>query len=191
MNAKLPTDRMPEAEVALRLAFHLLEHPASAGKASVALDGAQIRVHGKQVFPVEAFLQELGWKQVTQAGKNPWQGTYQLDDSRLVVHASSGVGDVVARVGRVRVRAECKKGPLIRKPGSQEYPVLHEAIGQVITVESVAQDDVLAVAVPFTNRFSDLASRWRNTPLVIKAGIRLVLVGRDGAVDGLALPDAP
>ena len=189
MNAALPIDRMPEAEVALRLAFHLLEHPASAGEASVALDGAQIRVHGKQVFPIESFLEESGWEQVAQAGRNPWQGTYERDGAKLVVHASAGVGDVVARVGQSRIRAECKKGPLVRKAGSKEYPALHEAIGQVLTVDSVEPGDVLAVAVPLTDRFSDLVTRWRLAPLVVASGIRLLMVGRDGTVDGLSPTD--
>lgn len=189
MTTPLPADRMPEAEVALRLAFHLLAHPQSGGEASVALDGAQIRVHGRQVFPIEAFLDDVGWKQVSQVGRNPWQGDYERNGSRLTVHASSGMGDVVARVGHFRIRAECKKGPLIHKPGSKEYPALHEAIGQVLTVESVEPDDVLAVAVPLTDRFSNLVTRWRAAPLVVRSGIRLVMVGRDGSVDGLGLPD--
>ena len=40
-------DRMPEAEVALRFAFHLLDLSGSHGVADAhgAIDGAQIRVH--------------------------------------------------------------------------------------------------------------------------------------------------
>lgn len=188
MKAPLPDDRMPEAEVALRLAFYLLAHPQSAGEVSVALDGAQIRVHGRQIFPIEAFLDDVGWRQVAQVGRNAWQGIYERDGSRLTVHASSGVGDVVAQIGPTRVRTECKKGPLIHKPGSREYPALHEAIGQVLTVDNVEPNDVLAVAVPLTDRFASLVTRWREAPLVITSGIQLVMVGRDGSVDGLNLP---
>ena len=183
----LPQDRMPEAEVSLRLAFHLLDHPASAGEASVALDGAQVRVHGKQVFAVEGFLADQGWKQTSQEGRNPWQGAYERNGAKLIVHASSGVGDVVTHVGNHRILAECKKGPLIHKPGSQERPVLHEAIGQLLTIESLQPNDVLAAAVPLTEPFATLVSRWRLAPLLIESGIRLVMVGRDGSIDGLTL----
>jgi hypothetical protein len=40
----LPEDRMPEAEVALRLAEFILSLPGSGAMASVAIDGASIRV---------------------------------------------------------------------------------------------------------------------------------------------------
>lgn len=187
MTVSLPPDQMPEAEVALRLAFHLLEHPASSDEASVALDGAQIRVQRRQVFPIRPFLFDLGWKQVAQSGKNQWQGEYERKGSRLVLHSSPGVGDVVAHVGQARIRAECKKGPLIYKPGGKEYPALHEALGQALTVDSVEPGDVLAVAVPLTDRFSRLIARWRTAPLVVRSEIRLVMVGRDGSVHGLEL----
>lgn len=59
MDYHLPEDRMPEAEVSLRLAFYLLALPDCHGTAEVAIDGAQIRVHGEQVFPIAAFLREL------------------------------------------------------------------------------------------------------------------------------------
>jgi hypothetical protein len=187
MSCSLPQDRMPEAEVSLRLAFHLLAMPASEGTAEVALDGAQIRVHGSQVFPIVTFLQDLGWGQTEQAGKNPWQGWYERNGQRVWIHALSGVGDVVATVGAKRFRAECKGGPLVKRPGSQEYPKLRGALGQIITVEEVEANDVLAVAVPYTPRFQRLADRWRVAPLIVRAGIEIVLVGRDGRVEGLHL----
>ena len=54
---------MPEAEVTLRLAFHLLALPNSSKTATVAIDGAQIRVHGDSVFPIDEFLEDEGWHQ--------------------------------------------------------------------------------------------------------------------------------
>lgn len=39
-----PTDRMPEAEVALRLVFYLLERREAVGHAEVAIDGASAKV---------------------------------------------------------------------------------------------------------------------------------------------------
>ena len=59
---------MPEAEVSLRLAFHLLGLPGSEGVARVAIDGAQVKVGRDRIFPIAAFLAETGWTQVRQRG---------------------------------------------------------------------------------------------------------------------------
>ena len=187
MSHALPEDRMPEAEVALRLAFHLLASPSSQGTASVAIDGAQIRVHGSEVFPIESFLRDRGWKQIGQEGKNDWQGSYEKGEHRLVIQARSGEGDVRAQIGSRRVRAECKGGPRIAKPGSREYPILHGALGQAITAKAVKDGDVLVVAVPGTDRFRTLADRWCDRRLLAQSGIQIVLVSRKGRVDGLLL----
>ncbi|HYH23379.1 MAG TPA: hypothetical protein VD995_32590 [Azospirillum sp.] len=183
----LPTDRMPEAEVALRLAFHLLDQPGSGGHAEVAVDGAMVRVAGRDIFPLAAFLAATSWQQVERSPNagNAWQGRYRRGNHALTVHARSGVGDVVARVGTRRIRAECKGGPLVPRKGSPEYPILQKGIGQVVTIEGVAPEDLIVVAVPATPRFATLRERWRDRPLFAATAIRIVLVGRDGRVDGL------
>ncbi len=185
---QLPVDRMSEAEVALRLAFHLLGLHGSSGEALVAIDGAQVVAHGAEVFPLADFLRTEGWSQVQQSGKNSWQGIYEKSATRIDVRSQSGVGDVVCTVLGRRYRAECKKGPLLKKKGSPEYPLIREALGQLLTVEAVRDDDVLMVAVPRTDQFDSLASAWRDRPLIRKTGIKLVLVGRDGSVAGLDGP---
>ena len=129
----------------------------------------------------------MGWHQVEQSGKNDWQGWYERHGQRLRVHSRSGVGDVVAQVGARRVRVECKGGPLIKRPGSQEYPSLRGALGQIMTVDAVEKGDVLAVAVPLTPQFRRLADRWRKAPLVVHSGVQIVLVDRDGIIEGLSL----
>lgn len=182
---ELPEDRMPEAEVSLRLAFYLLNHPKSNGNAIVAIDGAQIRVHGENVFPISNFLETNGWKMEKQKGKNQWQGQYKNSDKTLVVSAQSGVGDVVATIGTRRIRAESKQGPLILKKGSPEYPLMREAIGQLMTIEEVGPDDCLIVAVPLTKKFRSLSNQWRERPLMKASEITFALVGRNGTVGGL------
>jgi len=146
---------MPEAEVTLRLAFYLLALPDSQDVAEVAIDGAQVRVHRAEVFPIAAFLLDMGWKQVRQMGKNDWQGWYERGGQRLKIQARPGMGDVVVTVGAKRVRAECKGGPLVKKPGSREYPILRGALGQVITVEQVDANDIPIVAVPHSPGFAN------------------------------------
>ena len=183
----LPKNRMPEAEVSLRLAFYLLALPGSDGVARVAIDGAQVKVGKRRVFPIEGFLRGMGWEQAEPIGHKDWQGRYVKGGQTLIIHSRPGVGDVVVRVGAKRIRAECKSGPLVKKPGSREYRKLREALGQAITVDHVDPDDVLMVAIPRTDAFSKLAERWRSAPLVVGAGIQIVLVGRDGKVEGIEL----
>ncbi len=185
MTVLLPEDRMPEAEVALRLAFYLLKRSDSHGSAEVAIDGAMVRIGDNEIFPIEAFMTHEGWEQTDQLGRNAWQGSYEKGGSRLAIHARSGVGDVVALVGSERIRAECKGGPLIEKPGSPEYPRLRETLGQLLTVERVEAGDVMVAAVPRTDRFLRLARNWQSRPLLARSGIRIVLVGRNGIIEGL------
>lgn len=112
-------------------------------------------------------------------------GRYQKLEQSLLVTAQSGTGDVVANIGTRRVRAESKKGNLFRKKGSPEYPLLREAIGQLMTIEQVETNDALVVAVPLSDGFRNLATRWRSCPLIEGADIHFALVGRDGSVEGL------
>ena len=72
-----------------------------------------------------------------------------------------------------------------------EYPLLREALGQLLTGEEVGEDDVLVAAVPKAATFSRLAGEWGHRPLMQRVGIRIVLVGRDGAVEGLEFPLGP
>ena len=81
---------MPEAEVSLRLAFHLLQHKESDGEASAAIDGAQVRVGQREIFPIEQFLAEHGWTQESQSGRNTWQGSYRRDGRHLIERGQPG-----------------------------------------------------------------------------------------------------
>ena len=187
MTITLPQDRMPEAEVSLLLAFYLLNQPHSRGVAEVAIDGAQVRVGENEIFPITSFLSDFGWTQVDQQGQNDWQGLYEKDETRLRIHATPGVGDVVTTVGTTRVRAESKGGPLVRRPGGRELPILRGALGQLLTVEQVEDGDVMVAAVPYSPKFKSLADDWRYRPLVADSQIEIVLVNRDdGNVEGLA-----
>jgi hypothetical protein len=184
----LPYDRMPEAEVALRLAEFILSLPGSGAMASVAIDGASIKVGDAVIFNIGRFMAATGWEQTKEprVGRNAWTGTYQRADKTIRVHSRPGEGDVVATIDGRRIVAECKKGPLIRKPGSPEYPLLTTALGQALLFH-VAADDIVVAAVPDTPVFRQLAEAWRSRPLVRRAGIRIALVARDGAVSGLDL----
>jgi hypothetical protein len=56
-----------------------------------------------------------------------------------------------------------------------------------MTVNAVEEGDVLSVAVPLTPQFRRLADKWRKSPLVMRSGVQIVLVGREGTVEGLHL----
>ena len=74
----LPSDRMPEAEVALRLAAFLLSLPRSGSIASVAIDRASLTVRNLIVLDIGRFMTGAGWEQVKQpqVSRNTWTGTY-------------------------------------------------------------------------------------------------------------------
>ncbi|MFC4173721.1 hypothetical protein ACFOYU_16935 [Microvirga sp. GCM10011540] len=184
----LSADRMPEAEVALRLAEFILSLSGSGAMASVAIDGASIKVGDAVIFDIGRFMAGTGWEQIKepQVGRNAWTGSYRRGNKTIRVHSRPGEGDVVATVDGRRIVAECKKGPLIRKPGSPEYPLLTAALGQALLFE-VSADDIVVAAVPDTPVFRKLAETWRSRPLVRRAGIRIALVACDGAVSGLDL----
>jgi len=68
------------------------------------------------------------------------------------------------------------------------YPLVY---GTVVapdgTTRHLAAEDIVVAAVPDTPVFHTLAESWRTRPLVKRAGIRIALVTRDGAVSGLSL----
>jgi hypothetical protein len=185
----LPYDRMPEAEVALRLAEYLSEQPGFGGHVEAAIDGAQVRVGGSDVFNIVGYLAQQGWTvdRPSTTSRNAWATFYRRGDATLEVHSRSGGGDVVATIFGHRVIAECKKGPLVKRPGSPEYPLLTTALGQALLFEAGA-DDVIVAAVPDTPTFRRLAEAWRLRPRVAQSGIQIALVARTGLVSGLLLP---
>ena len=177
---------MAEAEVSLRLAFFLLDEDLVSSEVAVAIDGAQIRTQDLVHFPILDFLKTFGCENSQSDGS--WQGSYvwRTGSGRIRIHSSPGQGDVVARLRSGHtLRVECKKGPLMRSESSQEYPLMREALGQLLTISSVATDDILAIAVPKSPKFQELAARWRRAPLIERFGIRILTVDRNNRVEGL------
>lgn len=62
---------------------------------------------------------------------------------------------------------------------------MREALGQLLTLEQVPENVVLAIAVPHGDRFIKLAERWRKAPLIVRCGILIVTVACDGSGHGL------
>ena len=184
----LQADRMSEAEVAVHLAAFILSLPHSGAMASVAIDGASMKVGDAIVFDIGRFMAGTGWEQIKepQFGRSARTGTYRRNDKTIRVHSRPSEGDVVATIDGRRIIARCRKGTLVRKPGSSEYALLTAALGQALLFE-VSAGDIVVAAVPDTPVFRKLAEIWRSRPLVRRAGIRIALVARDGTVSGLDL----
>lgn len=182
----LQADRMSEAEVAVRLAAFILSLPHSGAMASVAIDGASMKVGDAIVFDIGRFMAGTGWEQIKepQFGRSARTGTYRRNDKTIRVHSRPSEGDVVATIDGRRIIARCRKGTLVRKPGSSEYALLTAALGQALLFE-VSAGDIVVAAVPDTPAFRRLAEVWRERPLIKKAGIRIALVARNGTVAGL------
>jgi hypothetical protein len=184
----MSTQRMPEAEVSLRMAFFLLRSGLTNAPIRVAIDGAQVKTAGAMHFDIDDFLARFGCSQVKASAT--WRALYHHAPTAgvLEIHATPGEGDVVAVLcdGRT-LRVESKKGPLGRAKGSREYPLLREALGQLVTIPEVTESDVLVVAVPHSTKFAELAARWRQAPLVRRAQIQIVTVDRHDQVHGLVL----
>ncbi len=177
---------MPEAEVSIRLAFWLLDNQLVTGTVEVALDGAQVRVGDTVHFEIHGFMASHGWYKasVGSAWQCDWSSSAEAGTIRI--HSSPGRGDVVARLkSGMTLRVESKKGPLTSSRSSPEYPLLREALGQLLTVAEATDDDLLGVAVPHTKKFQSLAERWRIAPLISRLGILILTVDQSGRVHGL------
>ncbi|EGR2435111.1 hypothetical protein AWJ09_12795 [Vibrio cholerae] len=182
----LPKDRMSEAEVTLRLAMYLIKSSYTNDDVICAIDGAQVKVGSTIIFPIVEFLNAEGWIGLEQDEK--WQSKFINEEfsQGIIIHSASGEGDLVSNLTNgYTLRVESKKGPMVSKPGSKEYPLIREAIGQLMTVEYANEDDILAVAVPESPKFLDLARQWRDRPLMKHAGIHIITVNRNNRITGL------
>ncbi|WP_292466363.1 hypothetical protein [Methanolobus sp.] len=129
---------MPEAEVSLNLALYLILNDFVTSNVMVAIDGAQIKTGNNIHFPIEEFMAKKNCKMIKK--QNDWRGTYRVDNAayNIEVHSTPGKGDVVAKlISGVDLRVESKKGPLTNSKSSKEYPLIREAIGQLILLENI------------------------------------------------------
>jgi hypothetical protein len=151
---------MTEAEVSLRVAFYYLENNLVISDVQVAIDGAQIKTANMVHFDIAKFLKDQGWNQ--NAGTQGWQGTYSKAgiSNKLVIHSNPGMGDVIVNLNNGNIlRVESKKGTLTRSRSSAEYRLLHEAIGQLMTIDKISDKDIFAVAVPNSDKMVQLITR--------------------------------
>lgn len=173
---------MTEAEVILRLALHYIKNDLTEEHVTVSIDGAHIKKRNTVHFDIFAFLQNVGLNKV-DTEKERWQGEYALEgfDSHVIISSTPGIGDVnIKLVDGKTIYAECKKGKNDKR--GQEYPLMREAIGQLMTGCDFTKNVIPVVGVPYTDKSRELAERWSALTQIKNLGIKFVLVNGDGSI---------
>jgi hypothetical protein len=188
-NNHRPTEAnlMPEAEVALRLAFWLLDRSDQKAHADIAIDGAHVRIATYQqaghrieeriVFDIRSFL--AANRCHPESLKDQWRGSYSRNGQSLTIKSICGFDVQVSCDGK-DIKAECKGGPLKSVKGRGAATSFASAIGQVIVSGSSAQSEELWVAVPDSPAFEKAGTRINMSRAFASTGIRIALVGRSG-----------
>lgn len=173
---------MTEPEVSLRLAIYYLKNHLTSRDVMVSIDGAHIKTGNTVHFDIEGFLKEnLCVKMDGDFGR--WQGVWHLEGQKtnMILNAVPGNGDVqVVLPDGKTLFVESKKGG--RGKSSQEYRLMREAIGQLMTSRFVSESTIPAVAVPYAKKSLELAERWSKLEQIQRAGIRFLLVQEDGNI---------
>jgi hypothetical protein len=140
MNMTFKEDRMPEAEVTLRLAFRLMSAEGSGQDVKIAIDGACVQIKDVTIFEIAEFLQESGWRKISQSGKNPWQGQYRHEQCAHLLQIQPKAGPDIRLQWRGKVlRVESKGGTFDDK--GRHRAIVAAGIGQVLTLKDIPQRD--------------------------------------------------
>lgn len=174
---------MQEAEVSLRIALYFIRNKFTHKDVTVSLDGAHIKTGDTIHFNIFSFLRDQDCKKIS-GPVDSWQGIYEVAGCapRIVISSTPGVGDVnVYTVGGDHLFIECKKG----KEGNRsnnEYPLMREAIGQLMTGCQTTDNMVPVVAVPYTSKSHELANKWSQLKQIQSIGIKFMLVHPTGNI---------
>ena len=175
---------MQEAEVSLRVALYYITNHLTYTDVKVSLDGAHIKTGNTIHFDIYDFLAANDCKKVNGV-VDSWQGIYEVDGYRpkIIISSTPGIGDVniTAADGKL-LYVESKKGKEKNRSNS-EYPLMREAIGQLMTGCQLSENVVPVVAVPYTEKSHELAHRWSQLKQIQMVGIRFMLVREDGKVE--------
>jgi hypothetical protein len=205
--AWLGSTKMTQTEVSLRLARFLIVSKLAAGDVTVSLGANELTRRDAPKFPVERFLLDRGFVRPLRLEED-WSGEYLLaatrDDEtapRLILGSERDAADVITTVRPFAARSEiaeplhpppvsrlivhCSSGVLVETRSPAEHKWLRGSIGRSVTYEKASPTDILAVAAPRSDRFRELANRWRGTDGMLRTGCLILLVDRAGSVDGL------
>lgn len=173
---------MTEAEVVLRLAIHYIKNRLTKENITVSIDGAHIKTGNTMHFDIFSFLKDNGFQKLDNEPER-WQGEYSLvgSECHVIISSTPGIGDVnVKLVDGGIVYAECKKGKNDKR--GQEYPLMREAIGQLMTGCDFTDGVIPMVAVPCTDKSKELAERWSKLTQIKNLGIKFALICEEGNV---------
>uniref|UniRef100_N2BDL3 Uncharacterized protein n=1 Tax=Eubacterium plexicaudatum ASF492 TaxID=1235802 RepID=N2BDL3_9FIRM len=173
---------MTEPEVSLYLAIYHIKNHLTDQDIKVSIDGAHIKTGNIVHFDIEKFFREHHF--VKKDGDfDRWQGRYCIEgqSADIILESVPGYGDVqiILQDGKTLL-VESKKSK--EGKGSQEYPLMREAIGQLMTSCLINENTIPAVAIPYTKKSLELAERWSQLEQIRKVGIRFILVQENGDI---------
>lgn len=174
---------MQEAEVSLSVALYYIARGLTREDVRVSLDGAHIKTGDTIHFDIYGFLASHNCQKVSGV-IDSWQGTYEVEgyEQKLLISSTPGVGDVnITTVDGKHLYVESKKGKEKNRSNSQ-YPLMREAIGQLMTGCQLDENVVPVVAVPYSEKSYELACRWSQLKQIHLVGIRFMLVHENGSV---------
>ena len=173
---------MQEAEVSLLIALYYIKQNQTDCNVTVSIDGAHIKTGNTVHFDIWGFIEQHGMKK-TDGDMIRWQGEYSVNgyNQRIMISSVPGIGDVNIQLKDGReLYIESKKGK-DNKQG-QEYPLMREAIGQLMTGCPMRDRLIPVVAVPYSEKSNDLACRWSEYKQIKLVGIKFFLVKENGEI---------
>lgn len=198
---------MPEAEVSIRTAVHLMGHPELNGLVNVhVLKRTIIRdrtiedaTKNLVTFPTDKLLEKLNLKRIEfqhilHKNDPKWFGEYSLGEKHLKIQSKQrGIADVIGLIKDRRILIQCKGGYCAFLSGrassktssySKDYTALWSVLGQIVGTERVADNDIMAVALPLSSAYIELVEKFQDRPFIKQLGIKFLLVSKDGNIEG-------
>ena len=173
---------MKEAEVSIRVALFYICNHITNETVKISIDGAHVKTKNTVHFDINTFLEENGCRKI-DGDDGRWQGTYEVIgyEPKLEICSQPGIGDVnVVLPNGFKLHIESKKGT--EKKSGQEYVLMHEAIGQLMTTQYENENIISAVAVPYSAKSHELAKRWSECKKIKDANIHFILVNENGDI---------
>lgn len=173
---------MKEAEVSIRVALYYICNNITKENVQISIDGAQIKTKDTLHFDILNFLKEKGCRKIDGMDAR-WQGVYEVHgyEPKFEISSKPGIGDVTVTLpdGFI-LHIESKKGT--NRKGNTEYPLMREAIGQLMTTQYDIDNVIPVVAVPYSAKSYELAKRWCEYKKIKDANIHFILVHENGEI---------
>lgn len=173
---------MTEPEVSLYIALFHIRKGLTKTNIKVSIDGAHVKTKNQIHFDIQRFMAKNHCKKIDDDTER-WQGVYEVEgyEEKIEISSVPGIGDVNIQLQSGELLwIESKKGKA-NKSG-QEYVLMREAIGQLMTNEFIPSYAIPVVAVPYSEKSFALATKWLQLERVKKEKIRFFLVENDGNV---------